>query len=153
MTCLCSGCITGSRRNAGYKWRASRGSCRVSGPLMVIINHYSCLKCDCKCGPALAGQQSSQLNDFGSRTQQFGLHLAEESPANLRDWLSILSRNLAVNKIDMAVKFSDYNFKLQLQQQQQLGNCWVELSNDTFYWFLELMNGGQSLQLKYIRTW
>ena len=75
---------------------------------------------------------------------------AEESPANLRDWLPILSRNLAVNKIDMAVKFSDYNFKLQLQQ---LRNCRVELSNDTFYWFLELMNGGQSLQLKYIRTW
>ena len=33
----------------------------------------------------------------------------------------------------MVVKFSDYNFKLQLQQQQQLGNCRVELSNDTFY--------------------
>ena len=143
----------GSRRNVCYKLRGSPGPCRVSGPLMVIINHYSCLKCDCKCGPALAGQQSSQLNDFESRTQQFGLHLAEESPANLRDWLTILSRNLAVNKIDMVVKFSDYNFKLQLQQQQQLGNCRVELSNDTFYWFLELMNGGQSLQLKYIRTW
>ena len=63
----------------------NESSCRVSEPLMIIINHYSCLKCDCKCGPALAGQQSSQLNDFGWSTQQFGLHLAEESPANLRD--------------------------------------------------------------------
>ena len=56
---------------------------------------------------------------------------AEESPANLRDWLPILSRNLAVNKIDMAVKFSDYNSNYNYSSWEIVGlSCLMTLFID-----------------------
>ena len=73
------------------------------------------------------------------KTDNFSFILAEVSPRKLA-WLiesanDNSSGNLAVNKIDSALKFRDSNFKLQL-----LLKIVGLLYNRTFYWFLNPMN-------------